>query len=210
MTDLHDEAQAIKKRTVNKMIWVTMGGLKRAFLLWHQEAKALNELRKVRSLLGAADILGSVASESLLPLLDYKGQRRKERVLLRFIENANLNTRDAFDRWRNFNQVSRMRAKLSGEKKRALLGFLQRFMTGNRHNLLRVLLQRFFHNSRMSGIQTRFFARLMATSTGAFIDSFTKWKALPEPKNLDSFRKGSRFEKSLSHLLHNKLKMYFF
>lgn len=35
--DIHDEAQAKKKGVVNRIILLTMGDLKRAFLKWHHD-----------------------------------------------------------------------------------------------------------------------------------------------------------------------------
>lgn len=49
----------------------------------------------------------------------------------------------------------------------------------------------------------------MSTTAGAFIDSFNKWKALPEPKNIDELRKAAKFEKNLNILIHDKLKLTF-
>lgn len=40
----------------------------------------------------------------------------------------------------------------------------------------------------------------MGTSAGGFLDSFNKWKALPERKDTEAFKKGSKFEKNL-HIL---------
>jgi len=48
----------------------------------------------------------------------------------------------------------------------------------------------------------------MGTTAGGFMDSFNKWKALPEPKDTDAFKKGSKFEKKLNILINNKLKLY--
>lgn len=49
----------------------------------------------------------------------------------------------------------------------------------------------------------RFFKRLMLTTAGGFIDSFNKWKNMPERKDTETFKKGSKFEKNLSLLIRN-------
>ncbi len=46
----------------------------------------------------------------------------------------------------------------------------------------------------------------MHTSAGGFIDSFNKWKAVPERKDNEAFKKGSKFEKNLGLLIRNALK----
>jgi len=33
---------------MNKMIWITMGDLKKAYLLWYQEMKIIHEAKKVK------------------------------------------------------------------------------------------------------------------------------------------------------------------
>jgi hypothetical protein len=38
LKDVNDDAEAIKKNCVNQLVWATMGGLKKAFLMWHKEA----------------------------------------------------------------------------------------------------------------------------------------------------------------------------
>lgn len=49
----------------------------------------------------------------------------------------------------------------------------------------------------------------MSTTTGGFLDSFNKWKALPERKDTEAFKKGSTFEKNLRILFKNTTKLYF-
>lgn len=73
-----------------------------------------------------------------------------------------------------------MQDEISNDKKKVLVTHLEAFCSGSNKNLLRLVLSRFYRNSRMSNIQSRFFQRLMMTSAGAFINSFEKWKNLPE------------------------------
>lgn len=49
----------------------------------------------------------------------------------------------------------------------------------------------------------------MSTTTGGFLDSFNKWKALPERKDTEAFKKGSTFEKNLRILFKNTTKLSF-
>jgi hypothetical protein len=149
--DLHDEAQATKKRAVNKMIWVTMGGLKKAFLLWHHEAKTINETLRVRLLYSMFDILTTETATAVRPLIDYKDEHAKEKVILRFIEFSKTNLAEAFNIWRNANRIASLQRELSDEKKKDLIILLQRFIGHNRHSLLRMVLARFFANARIGG-----------------------------------------------------------
>jgi hypothetical protein len=49
----------------------------------------------------------------------------------------------------------------------------------------------------------------MHTTAGGFLDSFQKWKTLPERKDTEAFKKGSHFEKNLALLIRNQLKHTF-
>lgn len=49
----------------------------------------------------------------------------------------------------------------------------------------------------------------MHTAAGAFIASFGTWKNLPERKDTEAFKKGTKFERNLSLLVRNNLKQSF-
>jgi hypothetical protein len=51
----------------------------------------------------------------VFPLLDQKMQRIKEKALDRMIENHGRNLRDAFMKWRNFNQIRGITDALTAE-----------------------------------------------------------------------------------------------
>ena len=36
LNDIYDDGKAIQKRAVNKLIWVTMSDVKKAYLLWFE------------------------------------------------------------------------------------------------------------------------------------------------------------------------------
>ena len=190
------------------MIWVTMSDMKRAFLQWHRETNAIDEARRVKLSVSFLAGLQQVVAANLQPVLSFKDSQKKERVLLRIIEATHLGLKDAFNHWRNKTETAHLHDQLTEEKKRDLVLLLSRFMTHNQHELLRVLLGRFHHNARTSGIQSRFFTRLMSTSAGSFIDSFARWKALPERRDNEQFQRASRFERNLRLLVQNTLKLY--
>ena len=110
---------------------------------------------------------------------------KKEKALLRLMKNMHLHMNDAFFKWRNYTQIYGMRERLSGEKKKTLLLALQGFCSSNNHALLRLVLERFSLKATLANIQSRFFARLMHTSAGGFLDSFNRWKQLPERKDTE-------------------------
>jgi hypothetical protein len=60
----------------------------------------------------------------------------------------------------------------------------------SKNALIRLVLARFFSNSKVGTVQKRFFLRLFHTSAGASIDSFQKWKGLPEKKDWEQLKRG--------------------
>jgi hypothetical protein len=47
----------------------------------------------------------------------------------------------------------------------------------------------------------------MGTQAGAFIDSFQRWKSMPERKDTEAFKRASKFEKNLHAFIQSKLKL---
>lgn len=47
---------------------------------------------------------------------------------------------------------------------------------------------------------------MLGTKFGAYVDSFNKWKGLPEPKDADRFRQGNAFERKLQKIFGKYLK----
>jgi hypothetical protein len=62
-------------------------------------------------------------------------------------------------------------------------------------------LAKFHENAKIDSIQDRFFRRLLGTKFGAYVNSFNKWKGLPEPKDA-----GNSFERRLSKIFGKYLK----
>lgn len=48
LKDINDDAEAKKKNSVNRLIWFTMGDLKKAYLLWHHETEVINDALKFK------------------------------------------------------------------------------------------------------------------------------------------------------------------
>ncbi len=184
-----------------------MGDLKKCFLIWNSETKRINEARKFKMLVSFLSNLNNISANNIAALIDYKGNQIKQRAIDKMVENHGRNLRDAFIKWRNYNQIRGIAEAMTGEKKREVIATLQRFFSHNQHNLLRLVLARFARNSGIRGVQTRFFNRLLMTKSGAFMQSFSKWKSLPEPKDSKLFKLGTAFERRLNFIFHNCLKL---
>ena len=60
--------------------------------------------------------------------------------------------KNAFNIWKNANEIANISSKLTDEKKRILIGLLAKFTGNNKHNLLKLILAKFYVNSRLVGI----------------------------------------------------------
>jgi len=82
-------------------------------------------------------------------------------------------------------------------------------MLHSKNHNLRIALNKFDQNARISNIQARFFKRLFNTRAGLYVLSFQKWKTVPEPKDSEMYKLGNAFEKKLAKLIDNRLKSTF-
>jgi predicted ribonuclease YlaK len=112
----------------------------------------INNALKIKDLLKFLESLNELTHSGLAPILDYKDQMKKEKAILRILENSKLNMRAAFNKWRNDNQILALQESMNSEKKKELVICLQSFCRGSKNNLLRLVLARFLHNARMTSI----------------------------------------------------------
>ena len=105
LEQINVDAEAKAKRCVNKMVWFCMGDLKKAFLMWSQQAKILDESRKYGKCINIFESLNLVAKTNLDLVVNFKESKVKEDALDRIIQNAGNNLRDAFNRWKNHTEI---------------------------------------------------------------------------------------------------------
>ncbi len=70
LKDINEDAEAKKKMVVNRIIWGTMGDLKKAFLLWHQETNIIDDALKIKFLFNFMENLNLVACSNIAPALN--------------------------------------------------------------------------------------------------------------------------------------------
>ena len=83
------------------------------------------------------------------------------------------------------------------------------FVGNSMHKKLKVVLAKFYENSKIGSIQDKFFKKLLSTKSGAFINSFNMWKNIPVRKDNEKYKLASAFERHLLKLVLNNYKMSF-
>jgi hypothetical protein len=145
--------------------------------------------------------VNNVFAANASPFIDDKENKIKEKAILRIIMNSHHNLKDALNKWKNQSEIIGMRDALTNEKKKALLDSLNQFLGNSLTSRLRMVLLKFHENAKIGSVQDRFFKRLLATKAGGYVNSFAKWKALPERKDNELYKLGNAFEKHLSKLV---------
>ena len=93
---------------------MTQSGQKRMFNRWHtltEKAKLINECKLVSNFLASLSFTIKSATDSCF--LDTKENQLKEKALLQLFKNMNHNVSDTFKRWRDVNNIEKLREKLS-------------------------------------------------------------------------------------------------
>ena len=89
---------------------MTQGGQKKMFSRWQsltEKAKLVNECRLVSGLL--ASLTFTIKSVTDSCFLDTKENAIKEKALLQLFKNMNHNVSDTFKRWRDVNNIEKLR-----------------------------------------------------------------------------------------------------
>lgn len=68
--------------------------------------KIINEARKVRLFYSLLDNLNQITATNLKPIIDYKDEQKKEKVIRKFIEISQINLSDSFNIWKNANKIA--------------------------------------------------------------------------------------------------------
>ncbi|EFX60189.1 hypothetical protein DAPPUDRAFT_344845, partial [Daphnia pulex] len=182
-----EEGQAFKKRAVIQLINVTMGGQKKFYNRWlsiTEKTKLLNECKLVSSVFASLNF--AIKSVADIAFVDNKDTAIKEKALIQLFKNLSANVGDCFKRWRDVNNIEKLRERMSNQQKEGVLKVLA--------NLL--------NNGKVA-------QRLLMSKAGLVVIGFKKWQGLPERKDNAAFLKASRFEKGLSSFVDRTLKRSF-
>jgi hypothetical protein len=119
------------------------------------------------------------------------------------------NMGDCFKRWRDVNNIEKLRERMSNQQKESVLKVLANLLNNGKVAQIRDAINKFRLNRRITEIQRNFLKRLLMSKAGLVVIGFKKWQGLPERKDNEAFKKASRFEKGLSSFVDRTLKRSF-
>ena len=178
-----EEGQTLKKRAVIQLINITQGGQKKMFSRWQsltEKAKLVNECKLVASLL--ASLTYTIKSVTDNCLVDNKENSVKEKALLQLFKNLNHNVSDTFKRWRDVNNIEKLRERMTSQQKEAVLNVLNALLRQSKNQQIREAINKFRLNKKIVEIQRHFLKRLLLSKAGLVVIAFKKMQGLPERK----------------------------
>ncbi len=203
-----DVGQAIKKRAVIQLINITQGGQKKFFGRWlnlTEKSKLLNECKLVANLLASLNF--AIKSVSDMAFVDNKDTALKEKALIQLFKNMNNNVGDCFKRWRDVNNIEKLRERMSNQQKEGVLKVLDGLLKYSKLDMIREAIAKFRMNRKVVDIQRNFLKRLLMSKAGLVMIGFKKFQSLPErkkdPKGYDKLLK---FERGLNEFFTSTMK----
>ena len=122
----------------------------------------------------------------------------KEKALIQLFKNLSSNLSDTYKRWREINNIDKIRERLSNSQKEQMLKVLDQLLHSSKQLQVREIIQKFRLNRRVTEIQRNFLKRLLMSRAGLVVIAFRKIQTLPERKDNENYVKATKFEKGLS------------
>jgi len=130
--------------------------------------------------------------------IDSKENTLKEKALIQLFKNLSSNLSDTYKRWREINNIDKIRERLSNSQKEQMLKVLDQLLHSSKQLQVREIIQKFRLNRRVTEIQRNFLKRLLMSRAGLVVIAFRKIQTLPERKDNENYVKATKFEKGLS------------
>ena len=189
------------------MINTTAGGQKRYFNRWlsiTEKTKMMNECREVSNIFSSLSY--TIKSVSDNAFLDPKDTAIKVKALEQLFKNLTSNLSDTFRRWREINNVEKIKERLSDNQKEQVLKVLDGLLHSTKQLQVREIINKFRLNRRVIEIQRNFLKRLLMSKAGLVVIAFRKIQTLPERKDTENYVKATKFEKGLSLFVEKTLR----
>jgi hypothetical protein len=135
----------------------------------------------------------AIKSVSDIAFVDNKDTQIKEKALIQLFKNLSANVGDCFKRWRELNNIEKLRERMSNQQKESVLKVLANLLNNGKTAQIREAINKFRLNRRIIEIQRNFLKRLLMSKAGLVVIGFKKWQALPEKKDMTAFIKASKF-----------------
>ena len=119
----------------------------------------------------------------------------------------NHNISDTFKRWRDINNIEKLRERMTSQQKESVLNVLNSLLNNNKNTIVREVIHKFRLNRKIVDIQRNFLKRLLLSKAGLVVIAFKKVQSLPErkkdPKGYDQFLK---FERGIHDFFTSSMK----
>jgi hypothetical protein len=103
----------------------------------------------------------------------------KEKALIQLFKNLTSNLSDTYKRWREMNNIEKIRDRLSNSQKEQMLKVLDSLLRSSKQLQIKEVIQKFRLNRRVTEIQRNFLKRLLMSKAGLVVIAFRKIQTLP-------------------------------
>ena len=86
---------------------------------------------------------------------------------------------DCFKRWREVNNIEKIRERLNNSQKEQMIKILDQLLHSSRQLQVREVIQKFRLNRRVTEIQRNFLKRLLMSKAGLVVIALRKIQTLP-------------------------------
>ena len=138
--------------------------------------------------------------------IDSKENTLKEKALVQLFKNLTSNISDTLRRWREINNIDKIRERLSNSQKEQMLKVLDQLLQSSRQHQVREIIHKFRLNRKVTEIQRNFLKRLLMSKAGLVVIAFRKIQTLPERRDSENYVKATKFEKGLSLFVEKTLR----
>ena len=146
-----DEGQAVKKRAVIQLVNTTMGGQKKMYQRWYNINDRTKLLKQCRALGNAFNIAQTaIRSVTDNAFSSSKDNAIKEKSLTQLFKNLSANVGDSFKRWRDLNNIEKLREAMDNQQKASVLKVLDNLLNSGKKGQIRDAINKFKLNRRIT------------------------------------------------------------
>ncbi|CAD8123445.1 unnamed protein product [Paramecium sonneborni] len=209
--DIHDEAKNKKTKVIRELIEVTFNQSYTAFYKWanYNTYAKLTEtnLRKIKALQQSANVTHQIVKQETQKLFNLNKKMQiclfLDKLIVKLQQRQKL---DALRQIENYMVQKKMEEKLNNINKQDLISKLKDSANKTEKGLLKQILRKFQINRSTQEIKNKYFSKILLSVNGQLIDSFRKWKTLPNPNDINNIQKASKFQIKLQLFIKNKNK----
>ena len=119
------------------------------------------------------------------------------------------NVGDTFKRWRDVNNIEKLRERMNMQQKGSVLKVLENLLNNGKNAQIREAINKFRQNRKITDIQRNFLKRLLMSKAGMVVIAFRKIQTLPEKRDMEAYLRANKFERGLSTFVSRVLKRSF-